>query len=153
MSEFSNPEFVTATETLDLRHRILRPGQDILLCHYFEDNLASTFHFGIRHELDESYPLISCGSFIQQKQELFPTAKNAYRLRGMATDISYQRKGLGQSILQKALVELRKRDGDLLWFNARLSAETFYNKQGFLADKKIFEINSIGSHKVMYKWL
>ena len=145
----SPPEFISAENTLDLRQRILRPEQLLSHCRYEEDNLESTFHFGIW----KNSKVISNGSFIQQSHTLFPTAKYPYRLRGMATDFSEQRKGLGRLILQHGLVELKKRKCDLLWFNARTSAELFYSRQDFLADQNIFEIPLIGLHKVMYKWL
>ena len=84
---------------------------------------------------------------------MFSLAKKPYRLRGMATDFIYHRQGLGQKIIHAALVELKIRNCDLLWFNARTSAELFYLKLGFTADNTVFELPLIGPHKVMYKWL
>ncbi len=151
MSDFSEPEFIRSTETIDLRHRILRPAQNISVCNYAEDNLSTTFHLGIRHS--ETSIIISNGTFMVQTHKLFPLAKITYRLRGMATDKSLQRQGLGQKLIRFAEVELQKRRCDLLWFNARLSAENFYQKLSFNAYPEIFDIESVGPHKVMYKWL
>lgn len=141
--------FVSAQNTLDLRQRILRPGQPLTQCQYEEDEYESTFHLGIW----KNSSIVSNGTFIQQGHSLFPKAIYPFRLRGMATDLSEQKKGLGRLILQKGLVELKKRKCDLLWFNARTSAELFYSHQNFLVDQNIFEIPLIGPHKVMYKWL
>ena len=147
---FSKPEFILASETLDLRHRILRPMQDISVCHYEEDNLSSTFHLGIR---DVTGKICANGTFIQQSHLLFPKAIRPYRLRGMATDTVAQKQGHGKAILLSALDILRNKKCDLLWFNARTSAEVFYQKLTFEADPTIFDIPTVGPHKVMYKWL
>lgn len=140
---------IKAEETLDLRSRVLRPGQNLGLCRYAEDNLSSTFHFGVLIE----NRIVCNGTFMQQAYEAFPKARLAYRLRGMATDPAFQGQGLGSSLLRKAEHELKIRKCDLLWFNARVSAEIFYQKLGFDVIDNIFDIPTIGPHKVMFKWL
>ncbi len=150
MSITKIPDFIAAADTIDLRHRILRPGHDISICHYSEDNFSSTFHVGIR---DVSKKIIANGTFMAQRHDLFTQAKSPYRLRGMATETGFQKQGLGRTILIFAEKELRKRSCDLLWFNARTTAEIFYQKLGFTADAVIFDIPTVGPHKVMYKWL
>jgi predicted GNAT family N-acyltransferase len=142
-------QLITAEQTIDLRSRLLRPGQSIEMCRYSEDNLESTFHLGIYFE----NKIICNGTFIQQGHELFKDAKMPYRLRGMATDLAFQKMGLGTQIIEKALVELHHRNCDLLWFNARTSAEIFYQKLGFAQIDQVFELAGIGPHKVMYKSL
>lgn len=140
---------ISAEQTLDLRSRVLRPGQSIENCKYSEDNDQTTFHFGAV----ENNQIICNGTFIQQGHTLFTTAQRPFRLRGMATDPLYQRQGLGRLVIEEALLELKNRQADLLWFNARTSAEIFYQKLGFLTIEDIFEIPTVGPHKVMYKWL
>ena len=142
------PEFINANETIDLRHRILRPDQDVTVCQYAQDHLSSTFHVGIR---DVNKKIISNGTFIFEQNILFKDAVKPYRLRGMATDIHLQKKGCGRLIIQFALEKLQQIQCDLLWFNARTSAELFYAKLGFSSDSVIFDIPTIGAHKVMYK--
>ena len=142
-------QLITAEQTIDLRSRILRPNQSIEKCSYPEDNFESTFHLGIFHE----GRIISNGTFIQQSHDNFVGAKLPYRLRGMATDAHFQKQGFGKQIIEQALVELKKRSCDLLWFNARTSAEGFYTQLKFNAIETVFEIPDIGPHKVMYKWL
>lgn len=143
-------DFISANSTIDLRTRVLRPGQPIELCHYPEDNLASTFHVGVMNQKGQ---VICNGTFMQQTHEHFPEAKLPYRLRGMATDPLFQKQGLGSLVIHKALAILNEKKSDLLWFNARISAEEFYTKLGFKPIGEIFEIPSVGPHKVMYKWL
>jgi hypothetical protein len=38
---------ISAEDTIDLRQRILRPGQPIEVCHYREDHFPTTFHLVI----------------------------------------------------------------------------------------------------------
>lgn len=133
---------------MDLRMRILRPLHPREACQYAEDDFETTFHLGIF----ENGKVISNGTFMQQAQPKLSEAKYPYRLRGMATDLNQQKKGLGQKIILAAENELRKRNCDLLWFNARVSAEGFYKKLGYTAIEDIFNIDTIGPHKIMYKW-
>ncbi len=140
---------ITAEQTIDLRMRVLRPGQPRSNCEYAEDKYPTTFHLGIVQNDD----VLCNGTFIQQTHELFIQARHPYRLRGMATNPILQSQGLGSLVLQAAEVELTKRNCDILWFNARMTAENFYKKLGYVADQNIFNIESIGPHKVMYKWL
>lgn len=141
--------FISTEETLDLRSRILRPGQPIENCQYPADDENLTFHLGV--VIDAK--IVSNGTFIQQQSTLpsLVNAKLPYRLRGMATENGFQRQGLGKLIIETALVELQKRNCDLLWFNARVSAEEFYKKLGFISIEDIFDIPLAGPHKVMYK--
>lgn len=139
-------QFISAQETIDLRSRILRPGQKLELCHYPEDNLISSFHLGIK--LGDR--IVCNGTFLQQGHKHFLDARHPYRLRGMATDFDFQKKGLGAQLIARALVELKQKNCDLLWFNARTSAEGFYKKLGFTAVEEIFDIPTIGPHKVMF---
>lgn len=140
---------ISSAETIDLRSRILRPSQAIELCHYPDDNLESSFHLGVIHK----GMIVANGSFLHQEHPDFTRAKKSYRLRGMATDLPYQRQGLGSLILSEAMKELRSRECDFIWFNARTSAETFYVKLGFKSNELIFDIPLVGAHKIMYKWL
>lgn len=136
-------------QTLDLRSRVLRPGQPIEFCKYAEDHLATSFHLGIF----EKHRIVCNGTFIQQEHAHFSEAKRPYRLRGMASDPAFQGQGLGSKLILEALVMLRQKNCDLIWFNARVSAEKFYEKLGFQKKDEIFDIPTIGPHKVMYKWL
>ncbi len=140
---------ISADETLDLRSRILRPGQSVELCRYTEDALPTTFHLGVFTDRR----LVCNGSFIQQAHPRFVQAQLPYRLRGMASDPDFQKKGFGSSLISTAKRILQEKNCDLLWFNARTSAEIFYQKLDFKQIDEIFDIPQIGPHKVMYSWL
>ncbi len=140
--------FISANQAVDLRSRILRPGQPIENCLYSGDFDAGTFHLGVLVDAR----IVSNGTFMLEKNKNFPEAHISYRLRGMATETACQKMGFGKLIIEAALLELTKRNCDLIWFNARVSAEGFYEKMGFMALPEIFDIPLAGPHKVMYKW-
>lgn len=143
-----------AAQTMDLRARILRPGQPIEICHYPEDHLSSTFHLGAFVALENGERTLAAnGTFMKDAHKFFPEARNPYRLRGMATDFQYRGCGLGSQILQQGEMLLKVMNCDLLWFNARESAFIFYEKNGFSIVGEMFDIPGAGAHKVMYKWL
>ncbi len=141
-------EMIAAEKTIDLRMRVLRPFHPREACEYAEDSLPTTFHVGVLQD----NKVIGNGTFMQQAQPQLPGSKLAYRLRGMATEPALQSKGLGRKIIETAEIELAKRGCDLLWFNARVSAEGFYKKLGYVAIEEVFEIDTVGPHKIMYKW-
>ena len=141
-------QFISAAQTIDLRCRILRPGQPVENCQYVGDDDEQTFHLGALADAK----IVSNGTFMKEKNKNFPESLLSYRLRGLATDSEFQKQGFGQLIINSAVQELLKRNCDLLWFNARVSAEEFYRKLGFSALPEIFDIPLAGPHKVMYKW-
>ncbi len=138
---------LSADRCIDLRSRILRPGQPIDLCHFPEDDFESTFHLGITI----NNKIICNGTFMENISPLFAKIKNQYRLRGMATDFNFQGQGFGRMILQKAEEILLQKSCDLLWCNARKSAFQFYEKCGYEYHGELFDIKGVGSHKVMFK--
>ena len=142
-------QHVTAEETLPLRMSVLRPGQPIENCRYKEDSLATTFHLGAL--IDGK--IVCNGTFMKDICSHFPAEISAYRLRGMATHPDFRGLQLGSRLLKEAEDVLRLRGCKLLWFNARETAFVFYEKSGFQMIGDMFDIASIGPHKVMYKWL
>ena len=52
---------------------------------------------------------------------------------------------------RKRLKELKKRDCDMVWCNARLVAVNFYKSVGFKITGELFGIEGIGPHYYMYK--
>ena len=93
---------------------------------------------------------ISCATFYPENNKFFPNEKS-YRLRGMATDTEYRKKGIGKKIMLEAFEEIKKKEGTLLWCNARLTAVEFYKKLGLQTIGKEFDISDIGPHYLMYK--
>lgn len=139
-------KFITAQDTWDLRHRILRPHQSLKDCVYPYDELSDSFHIGAFN----AEKIICVASFNRESHPELKSAKS-YRLRGMATEPEYRGHGVGRVVLNRGEQELREKNCDLLWFNAREIAFPFYEKLGFKFLGPLFDIPGIGPHKVMYK--
>lgn len=132
----------------DLRARVLRPGAPFEESHFQGDDDAGTIHLGAFVK-DESGANRCVGI-----ASLF--RDNGVRLRGMAVDFDWQRRGVGVALIRHAqrLIEQAKcdkqADGEM-WCNARLIAVPFYEKLGWKIEGEPFDIPDIGSHYVM-RW-
>ena len=137
---------IDAEKIRSLRHSELRKDQDFSTTSYLKDNDESTFHMACI--VDEK--IVTCATFYPEK---FPklNAVNAYRLRGMATEFSFQRKGYASDLMEESFKELTKRDCDMIWCNARLGAVDFYKSVGFKLTVDLVDIVEIGPQYYMYK--
>ena len=137
---------VDAEKVRPLRHSELRKGQDFSTTSYLEDYEVDTFHMACI--VDEK--IVTCASFYPEKS-IKIISDNAYRLRGMATDSNFQRKGYATDLMNESFKELKDRDCDMVWCNARLVAVDFYKYIGFKITGDLFDIAGIGPHYYMYK--
>jgi len=137
---------VDAEKIRSLRHSELRKGQDFSTTSYRKDYEEGTFHMACI--VDER--IVTCATFYAEKS-LKIKSDNAYRLRGMATDSNFQRKGYASDLMEESFKELTKRDCDMVWCNARLVAVDFYKSVGFKITGELFNIVGIGPHYYMYK--
>ena len=129
-----------------LRHSELRKGQDFSTTSYLKDYELDTFHMAyISNE-----KIVTCATFYPEKPTKIKS-ENAYRLRGMATDSRFKRKGYASNLMAESFKELKKRDCDMVWCNARLVAVDFYKSVGFKITGELFDIEGIGPHYYMYK--
>jgi predicted GNAT family N-acyltransferase len=129
-----------------LRHSELRKGQDFSTTSYLKDYEIDTFHMAyISNE-----KIVTCATFYPEKSTKIKS-KNAYRLRGMATDSNFQRKGYASDLMAESFKKLKNRDCDMVWCNARLVAVNFYKSVGFKITGNLFNIEGIGPHYYMYK--
>lgn len=159
MNLYSEPMHIQPSQVIDLRHRVLRPDQDISVCTFTGDELATSFHLGI-FELKSS-KVVCNGTFMQEDHfelaQLKPNTLSvpfiSYRLRGMATDPAHRKQQLGAKLLRHGELLLKEKNCSLLWFNAREVAFEFYKKLGYQFYGELFDIATVGPHKVMYKWL
>lgn len=111
---------VEAKKVRPLRHSELRKGQDFSTTSYIEDYEAGTFHMACI----VGEKIVTCASYYPEKS-IKIKSNRAYRLRGMATDSRFQRKGYASDLMEESFKELKKRDCDMLWCNARLVAVSF----------------------------
>jgi ribosomal protein S18 acetylase RimI-like enzyme len=68
----------------------------------------------------------------------------------MATAHSFQGKGIGNKLVNFAIVYLRGQHINYVWCNARQKAFKFYTSLGFEFISDFFDIPNIGPHKQMY---
>jgi len=139
-------KLVDAEEIRPLRHKMLRQGKTYSTTSYNRDNERLTFHLGVTVE----EKIVSCATFYPEETNKMRD-KNPYRLRGMATDSNYLRKGYGRQIMQEAFQILKLKECNLLWCNARIIAVPFYQSVGFQEIGDLFDISDIGPHYYMYK--
>ncbi|MDX7995963.1 GNAT family N-acetyltransferase [Bacillus subtilis] len=139
---------ISAEDTYEIRHRILRPHQSIEQCKYEEDHAKGSFHLGAFFEGQ----LFSIASFSPQIQPLI-TESPAYRLRGMATLEGYRDQKGGSTLIKHAEEKLAKNGVQAVWCNARSHVKGYYSKLGWEVLGEPFEIPGIGTHIIMYKKL
>ena len=137
---------VDAEKIRPLRHSELRKGQDFSTTSYLKDYEEDTFHMACI--VDDK--IVTCATFYPEKS-IKIKSDNAYRLRGMATDSSFQRKGYASDLMGESFKELTKRDCDMVWCNARLVAVDFYKSVGLKIVGETFDIKGIGPHYYMHK--
>jgi len=138
-------KFIAVEDLLSIRNEVLREGKLTLdECRFPTDNIAGAFHLGY-YRNDE---LLSIASFHPQNYEGFTGV--GYQLRGMATIEKYRGQGLGNQLLNFAIVYLRGQKANYMWCNARKKALQFYQNMGFEIISAEFEVPVIGPHYVMY---
>ncbi len=137
--------FIRAEDTLPVRNEILRDGKlNLEQCRFTGDEDPESFHLG--YFADEK--LVCIATF--HARGYIDFAGKAYQLRGMATLAAYQGKGIGNQLLNFAIVYLRGQNVNYLWCNGRVPAVKFYLGLGFEPVTDIFEIPGTGPHKVLY---
>ena len=117
---------ISPRDTTQIRHKILRPGKPIEDCFYAGDEEDQTFHLGAFFDNQ----LVSIASFYFEKHP-FIAEPYQYRLRGMATLAEFRSKGLSSALLKMGFPIVKQNLCSLIWCNARLSAQGFYEKNGF----------------------
>lgn len=149
-------KFVQLETILELRRRVLQPGQPAV---FPEDCQASTLHVAVfppkrARGLFSDEPVCCATLVLIDQVEGTPY----YQLRGMATDPTWQKCGLGSRLL--AWIEKSFRNWMIatlqtptvyLWCNARVSAIPFYEKQGWRCSGDVFDIPDVGPHRRMDK--
>lgn len=136
--------FITAEETLPLRSLQLRGGWELDRCRFDSDKIEGAFH--LAHIIDdEVFCILSL-----HPQNYEGLKGEGFQLRGMATHPHYYKKGLGTSLIEFAIQELKNRGIDYIWCNARREAYLFYEKIGFKYMSDEFEIPTAGPHRKMY---
>ncbi len=135
---------ITAEQTTNLRQLTLRQhqsGKDLI---YPGDYDKDTVHFGIF--VDSMLEGIASIYKEGMKENLKP---DSWRLRGMATSEKIRGKGYGSELMNQCIEHIKNQSGILLWCNARITAERFYEKFGMKRIGEIFHPEDLGPHVVM----
>jgi len=95
-------------------------------------------------ELDEDQEGIHFGAFTDDKLvgviSLFQT-ETSFQFRKLAISTEYQKKGIGNALLQRVEEFAESEGGTVIWCNARVSAIGFYMKAGYTHTGKLFAKN------------
>lgn len=138
-------KFIGVEDVLPIRKEVLRPGKltpdD---CRFPTDKLPGAFHLGLYLKGQ----LVSIASFHPQNYGTY--TGEGFQLRGMATLEEYRGRGLGNQLLNFAIVYLRGQKVNYLWCNARKTALQFYLNVGFEQISPEFEVPGIGPHYALY---
>jgi predicted GNAT family N-acyltransferase len=140
---------IRATETYELRHRILRPHQPLSACAYPCDTAPGALHIG--SFLNER--LIGIGSLLPDPRD-YAAHPTSWRLRGMAVQQDMRGTGAGGKILQ-ALIDYARTQllPAEIWCNGRANVKGFYERFGFVQEGDLFDLPDIGPHVLLVKML
>lgn len=125
MAELTVVEIAT-DETHELRLGVLRNDTPTAIVTFPEDDLAGTFHLGVRNA---DAQLVAISTWIPRPFHDEP----AVQLRGMATAPHMQGRGAG-AILVEAGCARTAQIAPLVWARARDSALAFYLRHSFVVD-------------------
>ena len=129
-------KIVDVDSILELRHNVLRHGKPFESCFYEEDRTASTIHLAAIYK----DTIVSCATFYKEKNNHI-AHKNSFRLRGMATEEKFRKKGFGKLLLKTAEKIISEKGSNNLWCNAiKLFHSIFHVDIKFLDNYLIFKI-------------
>jgi GNAT superfamily N-acetyltransferase len=136
---------VNATDTHGLRRAVLRKDVASTDVVFPEDDMDGAFHLAALSDDD----VCAVASFSPSPTPFRPDA-TAWQLRGMAVADHRQRQGLGEALLRHAIDRVRAVGAEVLWCNARDSAQGFYARLGFVVEGDGFVTKTTGlPHHVM----
>lgn len=90
--------------------------------------------------------VVAVGSVLPEPCPDRPAA--AWRIRGMATDPGWRRRGLGTQVLDGLLAYARAGGGGV-WCWARVGAVTLYERAGLVAVGPVTDVDGHGPHRLM----
>ncbi len=133
---------VAAEATYALRQRVLRPRLSLAEMAMPGDEDPATVYLAIQDDGQ-----VVCTLRLQPVPCPWTEgADAAWQLRGMATAPDYRGRGLGSELVTAAVDRVAEHGGNLLWCKARVPAQKFYNKAGFVAVTTPWEEPGHGPH-------
>ncbi|WP_240472480.1 GNAT family N-acetyltransferase [Tenacibaculum ovolyticum] len=114
---------ITATETLEIRHKVMWPNKPLAYVELANDKNGKHFGLFVNEEITSIVSLF--------------TENNEAQFRKFATLIEYQGFGYGTILLNKVINLIEEEKIARLWCNARVEKAKFYERFGLkLTDKK-----------------
>lgn len=117
---------LTAEETHPLRRALLRDGTASDEVEFEGDDLDTTWHLGAQL----AGRLISISSWMQRRYPDLPDHAG-HQLRGMATAPDARAIGASTAVLRAGLVRCAAAGSSIVWARARVTAVSFYEREGF----------------------
>jgi GNAT superfamily N-acetyltransferase len=134
--------------TYPLRQRVLRPGRPVTAAQLDVDDDPATATFAARTPDGE---VVGTVVVYPEACPWLPDRPNAWRLRGMATEPGLRSQGVGSRLLQAALDHITEAGGELVWCKARVPAQRFYERAGFVTHGEPWVDPEIGPHILMWR--
>lgn len=130
-----------------LRREVLRAGMANQSVEFDGDDDPDTFHLAA---FDTSGRVLATSTWLRRDHPQ-STGPRTYQLRGMATAVDQQSRGLGARLIDEGLIRLRDREIDVVWANARDAALDFYRRQNFdvIGNGFIESVTGLPHHVVM----
>ncbi len=136
---------VDADTIRPLRHRVLRAGLPFETAFFPEDYHPDTRHYAAF----DGDRVVACLTLLKSQWE----GRNAWQLRGMATDPDYRGSGWGGALLDYAETEAAgSGHATEFWCNAREKAVPFYARYGWVVVGERFEVPVFGPHFKMHRF-
>ena len=115
---------ISPEQTYPLRHAVLWPDKPLDFVKVPDDEQG--LHFGIEHDGQ----LVSVISLFCEGEEA--------RFRKFATHPNFQRKGIGSQLLTHTIDIAKAQGCQLIWCDARLNAQAFYERFGMKPTGDVF---------------
>lgn len=139
---------ISVNEARPLRHAILRQGKPFASTVWTGDDDESTVHFGAF----DGDVLVGVASLYVARPP-GETGNGFFQMRGMAVIPEWRGKGIGAALCRACLDHVRQPGGQCVWCNARAHTRGFYERLGFKATTDMFEIEGIGPHYQMRRYI
>jgi predicted GNAT family N-acyltransferase len=143
-------EAVPATVTFPLRQRVLRPHQQLEQLALPGDDDPDTCHVAA---LTPTGEVVGTANVRREPPPWEASTGAGWRLRGMATIWECRGQGIGTRLLEAALSHVVDRGGGLVWCNARVPAQRFYERAGFVTRGESWNDPDVGPHVTMWRYV
>ena len=139
-------KYYNASDLLNLRRDVMRPGMDFTDVMYGNDNHPTAIHLGV----ENNKKVIACVSAFEETNPDLPQ-KVQYRIRALCVDENYRMQGIARALFIKIMDEIVARGAQAMWFTARVHLVKFYNSLGFKEYGEQFLVPNSCMHIKMYK--